>query len=735
MSASSSEVSSRMETTPIKLRNKTQNAEKQSKRSIQDLLQQVEMSDLSTNVNEEISLTLSATPSPDFSLKRQRIVHSESPNAFLPDQRSSGILSDAINRISSQKELVENEGIRRRRKATKRDDCDHSEDTEEERPFRKPSRISINEKLTVICDSSPNCSPLHTPSPSEERNIPNFPTAKGVDGFFEFFKTELTRGYSLHNDQARYSEKRKKIYAFLRIPLELEQFLCYGILQCIDAFCYLFTFLPLRIMMSFFGFILRFKSWTSAETCDVIKVIIIVCGSLLIREIDSSVLYHQVRSQSVIKLYIFYNMLEVADRLFSSLGQDILEALFWTATEVSSMRKMFQLGVHLTVAIMYATLHTFLVLLQATTLNVAFNSHNQALLAIMLSNNFTELKGSVLKKFAKANLFQMACSDVRERFHVFALLFVVMIRNMMAVNWSIESLGEMFPDIMMMVGSELLVDWLKHAFITKFNEINAEVYKDFTITIAFDVIKSRDQSAFSDYSDQVSRRMGFIPIPLSIMMIRVLSQTFSINNRWNILICFLGWLVMFVIKICNGIVMLGMACQHVKKYRDFKARAEYMSFRKRVVEKKSKSAPSSPKISLIDFKDVCHQPEGVRGMTVSDLFSQLEDEPGLQSVERRLTDRGERTPRRTKSMANIPRRDHSEPPLATEDPSQVLTPTTLESRTTEDTVPETPRTRENSGQISPKKKLTAKLSIGDEVNEFADVTAYKMPEQGVQRID
>lgn len=28
--------------------------------------------------------------------------------------------------------------------------------------------------------------------------------------------------------------------------------------------------------------------------------------------------------------------------------------------------------------------------------------------------------------------------------------------------------------------AELIVDWLKHAFITKFNEINAEVYKGST---------------------------------------------------------------------------------------------------------------------------------------------------------------------------------------------------------------------------------------------------------------
>jgi transmembrane anterior posterior transformation protein 1 len=47
---------------------------------------------------------------------------------------------------------------------------------------------------------------------------------------------------------------------------------------------------------------------------------------------------------------------------------------------------------------------------------VAFNSHNQSLLTIMMSNNFVELKGAVFKKFGKPNLFQMACSDVRGSF-------------------------------------------------------------------------------------------------------------------------------------------------------------------------------------------------------------------------------------------------------------------------------------------------------------------------------
>lgn len=92
-------------------------------------------------------------------------------------------------------------------------------------------------------------------------------------------------------------------------------------------------------------------------------------------------------------------------------------------------------------ACLYLVLHAILIMVQATTLNVAFNSHNKSLLTIMMSNNvsimytdtfnsiksscsnefshdilfcfflqFVEIKGSVFKKFGKNNLFQMSNS-------------------------------------------------------------------------------------------------------------------------------------------------------------------------------------------------------------------------------------------------------------------------------------------------------------------------------------
>lgn len=73
-----------------------------------------------------------------------------------------------------------------------------------------------------------------------------------------------------------------------------------------------------------------------AEVCDLLKGIVVVGCWAATWKVDTSMMYHLVKSQSVIKLYIFYNMLEVGDRLFSAFGQDTIDALLWTATEPRS---------------------------------------------------------------------------------------------------------------------------------------------------------------------------------------------------------------------------------------------------------------------------------------------------------------------------------------------------------------------------------------------------------------
>jgi len=120
---------------------------------------------------------------------------------------------------------------------------------------------------------------------------------------------------------------------------------------------------------------------------------------------------------------------KVFDKLCCSFGQDIFDSLFWkTVDKSSNIEKQF---IHLhpftifMVALIYTgiywfllhdlsflAIHALVLFHQAVTLNVAINSDSNALLTLLISNQFVELKGSVFKKFEKENLFQVACAGL-----------------------------------------------------------------------------------------------------------------------------------------------------------------------------------------------------------------------------------------------------------------------------------------------------------------------------------
>lgn len=388
-----------------------------------------------------------------------------------------------------------------------------------------------------------------------------------------FITTELTRGYFLEHNEAKYTERRERVYTCLRIPKELEKLMTFGFFLCLDAFLYVFTLLPLRVLLALLRLLTLpccglggSRLLQPAQVCDVLKGFIMVLCYSMMSYVDYSMMYHLIRGQSVIKLYIIYNMLEVADRLFSSFGQDILDALYWTATEPKE-KKRAHIGVipHFLMAVLYVFLHAILIMVQATTLNVAFNSHNKSLLTIMMSNNFVEIKGSVFKKFEKNNLFQMSNSDIKERFTNYILLLIVCLRNMEQFSWNPDHLWVLFPDVVMVIASEVAVDVVKHAFITKFNDISADVYGEYRASLAFDLVSSRQKNAYTDYSDSVSRRMGFIPLPLALLLIRVVTSSVKIQGSLSFMCVLLFYLGMITLKVLNSIVLLGTSCVFVKE--------------------------------------------------------------------------------------------------------------------------------------------------------------------------
>ncbi|MEQ2307641.1 Transmembrane anterior posterior transformation protein 1 [Ameca splendens] len=132
-------------------------------------------------------------------------------------------------------------------------------------------------------------------------------------------------------------------------------------------------------------------------------------------------------------------------------------------------------------------------------------------------------------------------------------------------SWNPDHLWMLFPDVFMVVLSEVAVDIIKHAFITKFNDITADVYSEYRASLAFELVSSRQKNAYTDYSDSVARRMGFIPLPLAVLLIRVVMSSVKVHGALSYTCVFLFYLGMVTLKVLNSIVLLGKSCVYVKR--------------------------------------------------------------------------------------------------------------------------------------------------------------------------
>jgi len=312
------------------------------------------------------------------------------------------------------------------------------------------------------------------------------------------------------------------------------------------------------------------------DKADILKGFLIIATCFILLKLDASRMYHWVRGQAAIKLYVIYNLLEVCDRLLSALGQDVLECLFSQEAlerKPDGHSKVLRPLWLFVLALVYCVIHATALFYQVVTLNVAVNSYSNALVTLLMSNQFVEIKGTVFKKFERENLFQLTCADIVERFQLWHMLMIIASRNIVETGGfpiGIPSLlspaatttsssrpnithaapplsaASIFPQSFMIVpsmlssvssyvpavahvlgpfvivlGSEMLIDWLKHAYIGKFNNTKPVIYGRFLDILAKDYYTS----AFGEQN--LTKRLGLPIIPLSCLMIRAGFQTYQ----------------------------------------------------------------------------------------------------------------------------------------------------------------------------------------------------------------
>ena len=417
----------------------------------------------------------------------------------------------------------------------------------------------------------------------------------------------------------------ERVSNFMAMPAWIEQMMWIGTLVSLNAFLYMVTILPLRFGMAWIRWARNTWTWlrtnkkqflTISNKCDILKGLLVWQTCYILSHVaDASKMYHSVRGQDVLKLSVIFSVLEISDRLCSSFGQDVLDTLFSRYTlgrRVDGSHAYLRIAGYYSLCLAYMIFHTFVLLYQLVTLNVAINSYDNELLTLLLSNQFVEIKTTVFKRFEKETLFQLACADVVERFQLGVTLGTIGLRNLMELSGASAMGGtgalgplptsfEVYPyvnvlfrtlnPVLTVLISEVLVDWLKHAFIAKQNHIRPAVYGRFVDVLCRDILPSQSsvamdgytqrQSSFVDQSPLAIRRLGLAVLPLVCVLIRMASQVVymflpkertSFEYAIQTTAVFFGtlavWLSLVVFKLLLGSYLVSYAKQRYASWHE-----------------------------------------------------------------------------------------------------------------------------------------------------------------------
>ncbi|XP_057854382.1 protein POLLEN DEFECTIVE IN GUIDANCE 1 isoform X2 [Cryptomeria japonica] len=353
-----------------------------------------------------------------------------------------------------------------------------------------------------------------------------------------YFLREINRGNSLRSTTSVGNDKeRQKVYnTMFHVPWRCELFQ-----------------IPLADDLSDFG-------------CFVV----LIWGVTLLQVTDISLIYHFIRGQGTIKLYVVYNVLEIFDKLCQSFGGDVLQVLFNSAAGVASSSKehmameIMRFILDEAIAVVAFIVHSFIILAQAITLSAAIIAHNNALMALLVSNNFAEIKSNVFKRVSTENLHKMAYYDTVERFHIMAYVIFVLAQNILEAEspW----LWSFVMNSCMIWSCEVLVDVIKHAFLVKFNEIKPDAYSEF--------LEALCKQTLNNQSHEAHKALTFVPLAPACVVIRALTPIYASRLPfgpvwwrwfWIVLLFTVTYLMLASLKVVVGLGLQTHARWYIRR--------------------------------------------------------------------------------------------------------------------------------------------------------------------------
>ena len=105
--------------------------------------------------------------------------------------------------------------------------------------------------------------------------------------------------------------------------------MAFGFIVCFDSFLYTFTILPIRFVLALGRLVAIIARTTSvplppSQKADILRTFLLVISIILLGPLtDASKIYHSIRGQDTIKLYVIFNALEVRP-----------DWIWWTTSEL-----------------------------------------------------------------------------------------------------------------------------------------------------------------------------------------------------------------------------------------------------------------------------------------------------------------------------------------------------------------------------------------------------------------
>lgn len=348
--------------------------------------------------------------------------------------------------------------------------------------------------------------------------------------FADWFADEIAaRPHDAHPEKV----PRSNLLEVVQAPWRVEKILGFGFLLCLDILLHELSFTPAQVLRAVPS-ILRGRRLNITVQCDVLRLALILANVWLVSVVfDASFVYHYIRGESPLKLYVIFNMLEMFERWLRSTGVDLFD-LVMASVQDPWRSLLSKAGLSLAISFVHSTMHLLRVLL----FSVAINTSSSAVFLIIVTNNFGEIKSTVFKRYDAKGLFPIITSDIVERFYLVLDILFVLVRYSIAAHRGMCSLADVVGSLTFIVVLELVTDWLKFGLIIKFSELKAatlETYKEVLmadillcrakripgVTVQGDAKKAPGAAlrGIHSFSHVPSRRVGFCGVPLTTLVV------------------------------------------------------------------------------------------------------------------------------------------------------------------------------------------------------------------------